>query len=464
MSKSKQPLKIFLCHASQDKPIVRELHQRLKAEDWIDLWFDEKNLLLGDDWRSTIEEAVETSDIVIICLSSNSVSKEGFVQKEIRYAREMSLEKLEGAIFIIPLRINECDVPRGLRFFQYADYFGDKKSETYDNLLKSLRERHKQVLKLKKQDYPPKEDELKHKSTELHFPISSETNNIVQTKKTLHPTPEWIEVNKIVLSNGMEFMRIPAGKFLMGSNNGQTNEQPLHEVDIPYDYWMARFPVTNQQILNFYDGLPGKEELNAVQKFGKILMEGKKNHPNSFSRDFAETFCMLLSLYGDTSQLPSGAGFRIPTEAEWEKASRGLDGREYPWGNEFKSHRCHITSINYPKQIRENISFLNVAWLAGIQSETVPVGEYSPQGDSPFGCADMAGNVWEITNSQMKSYPYNAFDGREDGDIYSMYILRGGAFDSTAQESRCAYRRYENDRKKSKLNVGFRLVIAPDLS
>lgn len=136
MSKSKQPLKVFLCHASQDKPIVRELHQRLKTEDWIEIWLDEKNLLLGDDWRSTIEEAVETSDIVIICLSSNSVNKEGFVQKEMRYAREISLEKPEGTIFIIPLRFDECDVPRGLRFIQFADYFGEKKSETYDNLLK----------------------------------------------------------------------------------------------------------------------------------------------------------------------------------------------------------------------------------------------------------------------------------------------------------------------------------------
>ncbi len=458
MSKSKQPLKVFLCHASQDKPIVRELHQQLKTEDWIKIWLDEKNLLLGDDWRSTIEEAVETSDIVIICLSSNSVNKEGFVQKEMRYAREISLEKPEGTIFIIPLRFDECDVPRGLRFIQFADYFGEKKSETYDNLLKSLKSRHKQVLKLRKQDYPEKEDEASKLQSDI-----SEEKNIVQAKRSLHPTPEWIESNKITLSNGMEFMRIPAGKFLMGSNNGQSNEYPLHEVNIPYDYWMARFPITNQQYLSAYDEILDKDKLNLMGKYGLFLMKAKNTHPINFSWNSAENF-YIFGMHGNKSQLPSNTRIRIPTEAEWEKAARGLDGREYPWGNEFKTHRCHITSINYPKQIRENISFLNVAWLAGIQSETVPVGEYSPQGDSPFGCADMAGNVWEITNSQLKSYPYNAFDGREDGDVYGMYVLRGGAFDSTAQESRCAYRRYESDRKKSKSNVGLRLVIAPDLS
>ncbi|MGC1374978.1 MAG: toll/interleukin-1 receptor domain-containing protein [Anaerolineales bacterium] len=145
MPDEKHPLKVFLCHASQDKPIVRELSRRLVAEGWIDVWLDEKKLLPGHDWRLNIEEAVETSDIVIICLSSNSVSKEGFVQKELRYAREIALEKPEETIFLIPLRLDECDVPRGLRFYQWADYFGEKKEETYDALLESLRVRSQQL-------------------------------------------------------------------------------------------------------------------------------------------------------------------------------------------------------------------------------------------------------------------------------------------------------------------------------
>jgi len=148
MSEEKRLLKVFLCHASQDKPIARELYQRLNSEGWIDTWLDEKKLLPGQDWRLNIEEAVETSDIVIICISSNSVSKEGFIQKELRYAREISLEKLEGSIFLIPLRIDECDIPRGVRFYQWADYFGEKKDETYNALLESLRLRYNQKLKI----------------------------------------------------------------------------------------------------------------------------------------------------------------------------------------------------------------------------------------------------------------------------------------------------------------------------
>jgi hypothetical protein len=159
MPEPKRLLKVFLCHASQDKPSVRELAQRLSAEGWIDPWLDEKKLLPGQDWRLKIEEAVEISDIVIICLSSNSVRKEGFVQKELRHAKDIALEKPEESIFLIPLRIDECDVPRGLGSYQRADYFGEKKDETYNALLESLKLRLEQILKTEKEERARKEKE-----------------------------------------------------------------------------------------------------------------------------------------------------------------------------------------------------------------------------------------------------------------------------------------------------------------
>jgi hypothetical protein len=143
----KRPLKVFLSYASEDKPLVRELSRRLVGEGWIDTWFDEKKLLPGDDWRLAIEEAVEDSDIVIICLSGNSVSKEGHVQKELRYTRDIALEKPEGTTFIIPLRLDECEVPRGLRFYQWVDYFGERKNESYGSLVESLKLRHEQKIR-----------------------------------------------------------------------------------------------------------------------------------------------------------------------------------------------------------------------------------------------------------------------------------------------------------------------------
>ncbi len=135
-------LKIFLCHASQDKPIVRDLYQRLSAERWIDPWLDEENILAGQEWEYEIEKAVESADVVIVLLSSVSVNKEGYIQKEIRYALDIALEKPEGTIFIIPLRLDNCAVPRKIKHWQYVDYFPSERLDwAYKKILDSLRAR-----------------------------------------------------------------------------------------------------------------------------------------------------------------------------------------------------------------------------------------------------------------------------------------------------------------------------------
>src|SRR6266545_3269590 len=166
MPEPQRPLKVFLSYASQDRAVVRELSGRLASEVWIDPWVDEKKLLPGQDWRLKIEEAVETSDIVIICLSNNSVSKEGFVQKELRYAREIALEKLEESIFLIPLRFDDCIVPRGLRFYQWADYFGERKEETYSVLLESLKLRYEQKLEIEEEFIRREKEKQEREATE----------------------------------------------------------------------------------------------------------------------------------------------------------------------------------------------------------------------------------------------------------------------------------------------------------
>jgi hypothetical protein len=107
-------LRVFLCHASQDKPIVRELYQRLLAENWIDPWLDKEKLLPGQDWELEIEKSVETADVVIVCLSKISIKKEGYFQKEIKKILDVADEKPEGTIFVVPLRLDDCQVPRRL--------------------------------------------------------------------------------------------------------------------------------------------------------------------------------------------------------------------------------------------------------------------------------------------------------------------------------------------------------------
>jgi TIR domain len=137
---TKRKLRVFLCHASQDKPIVRDLYQRLLAEGWIDPWLDEEKLLPGQDWNLEIEKAVESSEAVIVCVSSTSVAKEGYVQKELRRVLNIALEKLEGTIFVIPVRLDDCALPRQLTDRQSIDYFpASQRTIAFDKLKVSLR-------------------------------------------------------------------------------------------------------------------------------------------------------------------------------------------------------------------------------------------------------------------------------------------------------------------------------------
>jgi hypothetical protein len=144
MSTEKRPLKVFLSYASQDRPVVREIYDALKREDWIDPWLDQEKILPGQNWRLVIETAVDEADVVIICLSHQSVTKEGYVQREIKYAYEIALEKPDGTIFLIPLRLDDCEIPRELRFLQRVDYFGVEKTAAYSDLLDALRVRYDQ--------------------------------------------------------------------------------------------------------------------------------------------------------------------------------------------------------------------------------------------------------------------------------------------------------------------------------
>lgn len=131
------PLRIFLCYAHDDKPAVRELYQRLCA-DGIDAWLDEKNLLPGQDWQREIHQAVRKSDVVIVCLSRGSINKEGYVQKEIKFALDIAEEKPDDIIFLIPLKLEECDMLERLNRWHWVDYFN---VDGYSLLMRSLRTR-----------------------------------------------------------------------------------------------------------------------------------------------------------------------------------------------------------------------------------------------------------------------------------------------------------------------------------
>ena len=137
MIDTKRPLRVFLCHASDDKPAVMELYERL-VRDGVDAWLDKEKLIPGQNWQIEIPKAVRNSDVVIVCLSSRSVNKEGFIQKEIRIALDVADEKPEGTIFIIPARLEGCNIPERISQIHWVDLFSDN---GYERLLKALQMR-----------------------------------------------------------------------------------------------------------------------------------------------------------------------------------------------------------------------------------------------------------------------------------------------------------------------------------
>lgn len=230
---------------------------------------------------------------------------------------------------------------------------------------------------------------------------------------------------------------ITGGTFRMGCDEPHSNCYPQHDVHVA-DFYMDRWPVTNAEYKKFVDAVgyhvPHYQvswcDTSDYNWDPETLMypAGKANHP------------VVLVTWEDAMAYAAWAKKRLPTEAEWELAARGLKGRRYPWGDEFLPGAC-----NYQE-----------AHTGG----TTPVGDFSPRGDTPEGLVDMLGNVWEWTNSLYRPYPYIANDGRESRQAAGFRVLRGASWVNDAALTHCLAR-LDGDFQFYN-NVGFRCVVSPE--
>ena len=270
----------------------------------------------------------------------------------------------------------------------------------------------------------------------IHFSPDAETWRVLESArkggKALKnaATWAWCELGRW---EELGLVKVPAGEFLIG-------EEPCHSLYLPA-FYIGRGPVTVESFRKFLSDsghpLEGEKGLDTWNK--------SSEHP------------VVMVSWHDALAFAEWHGFSLPSEAEWEKAARGTEGREYPWGNEW----------------RNGLANTKEHWTAGGRwllpwrrrsrnAQTTPVGQFSPQGDSPYGCVDMAGNVWEWTRSLYRDYPYDPADGRESREAPedAPRVLRGGACYDGATVVRCAVRNWYDPAYRDWF-IGFRVVLLP---
>jgi iron(II)-dependent oxidoreductase len=196
---------------------------------------------------------------------------------------------------------------------------------------------------------------------------------------------------------------VPAGNFIMGSIYGDPDERPKH-IDYTGEFYIDKYEVSNLEFSNF------------DTKFS--FPEGRENSP-------------AIVNWHNANEYAKWIGKRLPTEKEWEKAARGTDGRTFPWGNSFEE--------------------TYVAW-----DRLDSRGSAIAKPESPYGCLDMAGSVWEWTSDWYKPYPGNEFHMEEYGEKYK--VMRGGSNFNNYSFNRTSQRYYLLPDKISKYFVGFRCV------
>jgi formylglycine-generating enzyme required for sulfatase activity len=212
--------------------------------------------------------------------------------------------------------------------------------------------------------------------------------------------------SRITGTDGAEMTLVPGGEFVMGSLDGDADESPVRRVFLK-DFYVDVFEVTHEQYARFLAASGRKPPID--------WSDGKMPPPLARHPVVNVTFA-------DAEAYARWAGKRLPTEAEWEKAARGTEGRVYPWGDAATGHR---TATPVGDNSRDH---------------TWPVGSF-PDDRSPWGVLDMAGNVWEWTDSWYQPYPGNDAVEIEFGHKYRV-IRGGGAIDyyGAASTRRCADR------------------------
>lgn len=492
--------KFFITHSWKDIDFARKLCNDLTANG-LDGFFDERSIRPGESIPKRIEQGLEQCDIYIPVLSPDAL-KSRWADWEIDMAIQMHQE--QGRPEIIPVIAEKCTIPTRLRHILYIDFVGRYDDALDDLLVKgfgiiSNRARATQFSGTPKfqrawstpswllpagvvviliiamcslaglvvssllnnsTPTPPAQaivsppttiaatvvsintPTLTPKPVDTLRPTYTFTPKLTDTPRptasftptstgTPHPTETLdpklgIGSSKVSPIDSATMMYVPAGDFTMGSDD-YADEKPPHTVFLDA-FWIDKFEVTNslyRKCVNASKCVPPSESksYSRYSYFGNTQFD---NYP------------VIYVSWNDANAYCDWADKKLPTEAEWEKSARGRDGRSYPWGNTFD-------------QTLVNSSYAKIG-------DTVAVGSY-PNGASPHGTLDMAGNVWEwVSDWWNESYYLGSPRANPTGPSVGQYkVIRGGSFGNIERGLRTYYR---NDStgvtRNTNNNIGFR--------
>ncbi len=366
--RQRNPRQIFLSHATADAAIAQQVADELAVDGWR-VWMAPDSVLPGERWVAAIERGLQESGVFLLLLSPEAVASR-WVQFETDIAIEL---EREGKLEFVSLRLRPCELPLTWRAFQWMVW---EEGGNYGRLRQHLtqtRSRGFQSSSPAQPTIPPTPPTAR--AAGLGNP------GFAQTPKSAVPMPFMTKDlaaarqplgadegrNYVDAKTGLEMVYIPPGPFLYGENK---EKREL------LGYWISKTPVTNFVyrrflVANLRHPVPylkdGWAKAYNWNEKGRVFPVDKGEHP------------VVLVSWDDAMAFAKWAGMVLPTEEQWEKAARGTDGRDYPWG-----------------AWREGCANTEEAGVLG----TTAVGRYSPQGDSPYGCVDMCGNVWEWTATE----------------------------------------------------------------
>lgn len=445
----------FISYSRVNSDFAVRLAQDLKLAGF-DVWLDQLDIPTGARWDDEIEKALEACDTFMIVLSPKSIQSQN-VKDEIGYA-------IDTGKHILPVVLEDCQVPLRVRRFQYVDFSDDSYEESLSTI-KTLLGRTSEPEKKKKggdqlvmesnrsrigKDKPDEGTKSNSGSLIAAAGIVLIALAVIFGQKLIIPntgsTPSSLPIPPTEMDAPIspsdipvitpptdtrfpvEMVTVPKGSFIMGADNKDVMERPAHRVDLKA-YFIDKYEVTNKQYQVCVDARGCNEPVDF----------GSKTRPSYYGNDDFGDYPVVNVSWEMARSYCEWRGARLPTEAEWEKAARGVDERTYPWGEGGVD--CDKANYN-----------------ACTGKDTSPVDKHAP-GQSPYGVFDMAGNVWEWVADRYQENYYSTIGANSSNpsgpDEGSERVIRGGSWFNSSKSLYTTLRNF-SDPSKTYNYVGFR--------